>query len=208
MNELRIAIINTLPNYLIPWFLGVFVSIFVVSICWAIGKKISKLVYWLMVLFSFIPVTVLIPFFLRKFGLTSFIFPILFLPVFITVSASFYETLIHGNLIRETLKKNYNCTMFDYFIFVLIPESLPSLKISLRFSLSLCFTIFLVIDYFMETWGGLGELIHRYYNLISFNPSNNGKMIRAIVVTGLLGVIQASILSGLLWPLTRFRKYC
>ena len=208
MHDVVNAIWTTVIIYLPAWIAGVFIALFLSAFTWFIGHRISRFAYLLCAGISFIPVTILLPYFLRIFGLNLFVYPLLAMPVTLVMYASFHEAFEHSNKARTSLITNYSMTKARYFRFVLLRESIPSVHTSLRFTLSLSFAIFIALDYFIEFWGGLGSLVRFHYNRIGFDyQHHNLLMAWTVASAGLLGSIQVVVLSLSIKPFTEFRKH-
>jgi|JI10StandDraft_1071094.scaffolds.fasta_scaffold772218_2 ABC-type nitrate/sulfonate/bicarbonate transport system permease component len=206
---LGIAVGNTLTIYMPAWVLGTALGIMISSAMWSMPQSISKNLYALLAGISFIPTTILIPYFLRTFGLAFFIYPLLVLPVtLITVSSSF-EAFEHANRHRATILVNYGISKANFFWKVVFRESLPSMKTTTRQTVSLCFAMFLAIDYFMENWGGLGKLAQLYYSRPSdgMNDSNQALLLVTIATAGVLGLAQVVLNDMIFRRVNEFRKH-
>lgn len=207
LDNLVIAIFNTLFIYMIAWFIGSILGILLSYFIWRLPNSLSRKFYIFLTGFSFLPVTILIPYAIRIFGLNLFIYPLLSLPVFLTTFASSYEAFQHANKHRLTLLINYNVKKIDFFWKVVFRESLPSMKTTMRQTLSLSFAIFIALDYFIENWSGLGSLLQRYYAKTSFGFINHLYMFSTILVAALLGVSQIVLNDFMFKKLTEFRRH-
>ena len=208
LHDITSAVLVTLRAYLPAWIVGVLLALLMSMLSWFFGRRISRIIYVILAGVSFIPVTILLPYFLRTFGLRFFVYPLLALPVALVMFASFHEAFGHSNRVRLSLMKNYGMSRRMFFRRILLRESLPSIHTSLRFTLSLSFAIFLALDYFIESWGGLGCLVRYYYNRLSFDYTlNNYLMAITVLCAGLVGSIQVVLLSLLMKPLTEYRKH-
>lgn len=208
MHDILNAVFITLKVYLPAWTVGVLLALFLSMLSWFIGHRISRVIYILFAGISFVPVTVLLPYFLRTFGINYFVYPLLALPVMLVMFASFHEAFRHSNITRLSLMQNYGMTRHIFFMRILLRESLPSIHTSLRFTLSLSFAIFLALDYFMESWGGLGYLVRYHYNRLAFDYRlHNFLMAATVICAGFIGSVQVAILALLMKPLTEYRKH-
>lgn len=202
------AVRITIAIYLPAWGAGVVAALFLSATVWLLGSRAARVLYYICAGISFIPVTILLPYFLRLFGLNCFVYPLIALPVFLVMFASFYEAFSHSNLARLSLMTNYGMSRSRFFSLVLLRESIPTLYSSLRFSLSFSFAIFLALDYFLESWGGLGSLVHFYYYRVTFDfVRYNVLMVYTVLCAGLIGSIQVAALALILRPFTEFRKH-
>lgn len=207
--ELGTAIWRTILVYMPAWLIGTVLGILFSSAIWSMPKPLSRYAYSLLSGVSFIPTTILIPYFLRTFGLEFFIYPLLVLPVtLITVSSSF-EAFEHVNRHRSTLLVNYGIPKAEFFWRVVFRESLPSMKTTTRQTLSLCFAIFIAIDYFVEYWGGLGKLAQFYYSMPSINndDSNQVWLLATIATAAILGLAQVILNDLMFRRVNEFRKH-
>lgn len=202
------SIISTAAIYLPAWAAGVIIALTLSAIAWFAGRGMARVLYIVVAGMSFVPVTVLMPYFLRGFGLQYFAYPLLALPVALVMYASFHEAFGHSNKARASLMTNYGMSKVAFFFRVLLRESIPSIHTSLRFTLSMAFAIFLALDYFMETWGGLGALVRYHYNRLAFDyPLHNGLMGCTVLSAGILGSLQVLVLAAIAKPFTEFRKH-
>ncbi len=200
-----IAVGNTLVVYLPAWVIGTISGVVVSFLTWCVPKKLSTKIYWVLSGASFIPVTILIPFFIRTFGLQCFIYPLLVMPVALITFASSYEAFKHANKHRITLIINYKMPRFKYFWTIVFRESMPSMKTTFRQTLSLCFAICIALDYFIEYWGGLGALAMKYYS--SFDNTGPAYLLITILITAILGIIQVIINDRMFRKWTEFRRH-
>jgi len=205
--ELLWAVIATFQYYFSAWLLGTFIGIALAYLAWNLKAERSRYIYFAVTGASFIPVTVMIPYFLDAFGIRWFVYPLLALPVLLITFASCHESFQHANRHRQTLRVNYQQQGFHHFWTVVFRESVPALKTTFRQTLSLCFAIFIALDYFMEYWGGLGKIVHKYYTRLSFNEANYYFMTLSIVVTGLIGIVQVYINEKGFGRFVEFRKH-
>lgn len=207
LHELFESTYSTLSVYFIGWAIGTIIGVMIGYIIWLFPKKISKNSYLILSGFSFIPVTILIPYFIRGFGLDYFIYPLLALPVTLITFASLHEAFQHSNRHRLTLLINYQQSRKAFFWKVVFRESLPILKTATRQTLSLCFAIIIALDYFLEYWNGLGYLVHKYYERLNFGFFNHFFMIATIITTGIVGITQVYINDRLFRRWIEFRKH-
>lgn len=198
---------NTVSIYIPSWVAGSVIGVFMSFFVWCLPEKYAKKSYWIISGLSFIPVTILIPYFIRLFGLKVFVYPLLALPVTLITFASSYEAFLHVNRHRMTLIVNYRMPKFEYFWRIVFRESLPSLKTTTRQTLSLSFAIFLALDYFIEYWGGVGGLVQHYYSRLGFDTINNNFLLITIVFTGILGIFQVFINDKFFEKWTEFRRH-
>lgn len=205
--ELATSTATTLKVYLVAWLIGTVVGIVISYGVWHLPNGASKKTYLILSGVSFIPVTIWIPYFIRAFGLKEFIYPLLAIPVALITFASSYEAFQHANRHRLTLLVNYQQKKYDYFWSVVFRESMPSMKTAARQTLSLCFAIFIAIDFFVEYWNGLGGLVQKYYSRLSFDQVNHTYMLSAIMMTGLVGIVQVFVNDRLFRRWTEFRRH-
>ncbi len=207
INNLITASYNTLLIYLPSWMGGTILGILVSAVIWRLKHRISYPIYIIISGLSFVPVVVLIPYFIRTFGLNVFIYPLLALPVFLMTTIAAFESYKHANLHRYTLLVNYKMSRSQFFWKVVFREAIPYLQTSIRQTLSLAFAICLALDYFMENWRGLGALISFYYGRLFMAPINHWHMLISIIISAILGALQIFLLSIFFHPLTKFRKH-
>jgi ABC-type nitrate/sulfonate/bicarbonate transport system permease component len=205
--SLQSALANTFIYYIPSWIIGVFLGFFACTLTWFAGRKPSYVVYLVVSGISFVPVTILIPWFMQIFSLKYFIFPLLAFPVSVTLHTAFYEALKHSNKYRKTLVINYGISHQEFFFRVLIREALPSMHTSLRITLSQCFAIFLALDYFLNIWRGLGYLSSSYYDRSAFSPEMNFMLAITIILAWAIGSAQVLLLEFMLSHYTEFRKH-
>lgn len=198
---------NTIIIYLPSWLAGSILGVLLSYCIWCLPDKFSKKAYWALSGITFIPVTILIPYFMRWFGLNVFIFPLLAFPVMLITFASSYEAFQHVNRHREMLIINYHMPKFKYFWKIVFRESLPNLKTTTRQTLSLSFAIFLALDYFIEYWNGVGKLAQVYYSRLGFDVSNHYLLLITIAFTAALGIFQVQVNDKLFNKLTEFRRH-
>lgn len=198
---------NTISVYFPSWIVGSILGVLLSYCIWSLPDKYSKKAYWALSGTTFIPVTILIPYFIRWFGLDVFIFPLLALPVMLITFASSYESFQHINRHREMLIVNYHMSKFRYFWKIVFRESLPNLKTTTRQTLSLSFAIFLALDYFIEYWNGVGKLAQFHYSRLGFDVSHHYFLLITIVFTAALGIIQVQFNDKLFYKLTEFRRH-
>lgn len=205
--EVSFATWTTFRIYFIAWITGTASGILIGYMLWRSPRHVSSRLYLLFSGISFIPVTIWIPYFVRGFGLEYFVYPLLAVPVALITLASMHEAFEHTNRHRITLLVNYQQNMNDYFWTVVFRESMPALKTVSRHTLSLCFAIFIALDYFMEYWSGLGALVQKYYSRLSFDEKNHIYMLLTIAITGILGFTQVYFNNLLFKRWTEFRKH-
>lgn len=205
--ELIACTLTTLRIYFVAWIVGTLVGIVISYGVWYSPKNASKKAYLILSGISFIPITIFIPYFIRGFGLDGFIYPILAVPVALITFASTYEAFQHSNKYRLTLLINYQQTKFSFFWSVVFRESMPSIKTVARQTLSLCFAIFIALDFFVEYWNGLGALVQKYYSRLAFDAVNHYYMLTVIVMTGLVGMLQVYLNDRLFRRWTEFRRH-
>lgn len=175
---------------------------------WVCPKKISNNAFFLFSGLSFIPVTILIPFFLGFFGLSYFIYPLLSLPVALLTISSLFDSYRHVNKHRSTLYVNYGMPKNTcYFWQVVFREVAPNMQLLSRQSLSLCFAIFIAIDYFVGYWKGLGALALDFYSMTSFDTGAYVMLFVTIIVTGLIGAVQVMINDAVFKKVVEFRRH-
>lgn len=109
------AIGNTLIVYLPAWAVGTMLGILLSFFIWSLPKPLSNIAYVFFAGISFIPATILIPYFIRRFGLSAFVYPLLALPVMLITFASSYEAFQHANKHRLTLLVNYGLNKNIFF---------------------------------------------------------------------------------------------
>lgn len=207
--ELGTAIWHTVLVYIPAWLSGTALGILFSSAIWAMPKPLSLYSYAILSGVSFIPVTILIPYFMRTFGLQFFIYPLLIFPVTLITISSLFEAFEHVNRHRSTLRVNYGIPKAKFFWRVVFRESLPSMKTTTRQTLSLCFAIFVAIDYFIEYWGGLGKLAQFYYSMPSPSNDNSNQvwLLITIAMAGILGLAQVFLNDWMFRPVNEFRKH-
>jgi ABC-type nitrate/sulfonate/bicarbonate transport system permease component len=201
------GILNTAKFYIPTWILGSVLGIALSFVAWSFPARYSLWLYFSLTGISFVPVTILIPYGIRLFGLHIFVFPLLALPVLLITLASSYEAFQHANRHRLTLLKNYNMPKFAFFWRVVLRESMPSMETTARQTLSLCFAIFLALDYYIEYTKGLGKLAHWYYDRIAFDAANELFLSLTIVFTGCIGGLQVFLTNRLFSRWTEFRRH-
>lgn len=203
------AIAKTMSFYVPAWVVGTITGVLLGSAIWYLPKPISRNVYAILSGISFVPTTILLPYFFRIFGLDFFIYPLLVLPVMLITVASSCEAFEHANRHRATLLVNYEIPKSEFFWRVVFRESLPSMKTTTRQTLSLSFAIFLAIDYFIEHWGGLGKLAHYYYQAPSTIDDNSNQLLlfATIGVAAALGYMQVVLNDSVFKRITEFRKH-
>lgn len=201
------SIFQTLAVYLPAWVVGTLLGIVLSYFLWYLPMQVSGNTYAILSGVSFIPTTILIPFFIRSFGLDFFIYPLLVLPVTLITLASSYEAFQSANKHRITLLVNYGIGKTEFFWKVVFREALPSMKTTARQTLSLCFAIFLAIDYFLECWKGLGAMAHKFYSEEAMNPSSHVLLLLTIGIAWALGYGQVVLNDFLFKKPTEFRRH-
>lgn len=201
------ALCNTLIIYIPSWVLGVLLGLIVSCISWFVGGNIARLLYLVIAGLSFVPVTIMIPYFLQAFGLDNFIFPLISFPVALVICASLQETIRHINRTRATLLGNYYMTKPFFIRYILLRESLTSIISHFRVTLALSFSIFIALDYFLESWNGLGSLIKYYYYRVDFNDKYYFYMFVCVLLAWLVGFLNVLILTVVSQKFVDFRKY-
>lgn len=199
--------LNTIVVYVPSWLSGCVLGLVLSCVIWHLSPKNSSRAYFILTGISFVPVTILLPYFIRFFGLKVFVYPLLALPVLLITFASSFEAFQHTNRHRLTLLKNYRMKRLEYFWKVVFRESLPIMNTTARQTLSLSFAIFLAIDYFIEYWGGLGALAQKYYGRLGFDSTNHIFLLSIIVFASMIGMLQVFINNHLFKRWVEFRKH-
>lgn len=205
--ELLESTLNTFIVYIPVWAVGTVIGVLLSYVVWSVPTRVSNRCYLVLSGISFIPVTIGIPYFIRAFGLSAFVYPLLALPVALITFASCHEAYQHANKARVTLIVNYGIPKHIFFWKVIFRESIPSLKTTSRQTLSICFSIFIALDYFIEYWGGLGALVKKYYGRLAFEEINNTLMLLTIGTTAILGIVQVFLNDRAFRRWTEFRRY-
>ncbi len=81
------------------------------------------------------------------------------------------------------------------------------MKTTTRQTLSLCFAIFLAIDYFAEYWHGLGGMAQKFYSQSAFNQSNHVLLWLTIGIAGAIGVGQVLLNDFMFKNFIEFRRH-
>ena len=84
---------------------------------------------------------------------------------------------------------------------------MPTMMATSRQTLSLCFAIFIALDYFLGMWKGLGCLANKYYQMVNHLPENELMLVLIIIFTGVVGVVQVLLNNLAFRKLVEFRKH-
>ncbi len=163
-NELYSSILNTIS--MLAWSLGIglffgylFGIILGLLMDWGKGVRDG------LEAFRAIPVTAFIPFFIMVIGLKKSMFVALaMLPIFSIVVANIAQEIYIVGLRRKKQLNSIGIGFWNYFRHCVFWESLGTLCMSLRVSLSYALALIVALDYFLEYGNGLGALMKAYYH--------------------------------------------
>lgn len=203
VREMLISILNSISVYLPSWFLGVIIGLGLTAGVSLLSDRAYRWAYIGIASVTFVPVTILLPYAFLWFGLDAFIYPILILPTTVTIVATMLEAFTASNQSRLYLKTNLGMSGLRYWWQVLIPEAAPAIATAGRQSLGLCFAIFLAIDFFLESFGGLGAFASKFYQ----GTTNHIGLLASVGIVTLLGIFQVAILHKCARPHCEFRQF-
>jgi ABC-type nitrate/sulfonate/bicarbonate transport system permease component len=207
LTNLFTAFANTFLIYLPAWIAGTMLGIVVSFIIWLFPPALARWSYVFLTGISFVPVTILIPYLIWSFGMPSFIYPLLMIPVTLITAASNVEAFAHANHHRQTLQVNYGMATMPYFWSIVFREALPALKSTARQTLSLCFAIFIAVDFFIGTWKGLGSTAAFYYQRVGLMEGAHLYLLLVIVATSFIGSAQVWLNDRAFARAVEFRRH-